>query len=87
VFFGESLDSGVLLEVSIARVLDIVIERKHYLAGVGDLGGANRFEFRNDRARVIMGHHMGGSDRQVIAAMDFMAVFQIDREPLGDLFY
>jgi hypothetical protein len=25
VFFGESLDSGVLLEVSIARVLDIVM--------------------------------------------------------------
>ena len=54
VVLGEALDGRILLEIRRGHVLDVMVEREDGLARVVNLGRADRGEFRDDRARVVV---------------------------------
>lgn len=54
VVLGEPFDRRVLLQIRWSHVLDIMVEREDGLARVVDLRRADRGEFGDDRARVVV---------------------------------
>ena len=80
----EGGDFEILGQVGLALVLDIVIEREHDLSRVGDFGGADTQELGYDRAGIVMGHDVGGADRQVITAVNGLSFIEPDGEALGN---
>ncbi len=65
-FTGKRLDGGVFGQVLGRVVLDVVIEREHRLLRIVDARGSDGAELRHHRSRVVVGHHVVGSHREVI---------------------
>lgn len=56
VMAGELLDQSVFLQVGLALVLNIVIQRQYDLLGVVNFGGADRGELGHYGKGVVVGH-------------------------------
>src|SRR5436305_8342938 len=63
----ERFDLRVLLQIFRRGVLNVVIDREHWLCRIGDFRGADLFEFRNHGAGVVMRHDVTRPDGNEIA--------------------
>jgi hypothetical protein len=59
---GELFNLAIFGQVGLAGILNVVIQRKHRLAGIGNFLGSDGVEFGNDRPGVIMRHHVRRAD-------------------------
>ncbi len=64
---GERLDLGVLLEVGLGAILDVVVEGEDRLPGIGHVLGADGAELGQHRSGVVVGHHVRRSDGDHVA--------------------
>src|SRR6267154_4401564 len=64
----ERLDLRILPQIFGRSILDVVIDREHWLPWIGDPCRADLLEFRNHRAGVVMRHHVARTNRNEIAA-------------------
>jgi hypothetical protein len=84
--FRERVDLRVLAEVLRRDVLDVVIDREHGLTRVVDAGRADLFELGDDRARVVVRHHVLRPDRHEVARAHELAGREAHRVARRDLF-
>src|SRR6266404_2399281 len=85
VLAGERLNLGVLLQILRRDVLNVVIDRENRLRRIGDFRRADLFEFWNDRAGVVMRHHMARTNRNEIARAYYSARSKSIRMTRGNL--
>ena len=75
----------ICLQVGLALVLDVVVERHDDLAVVVDLGGTNGHELHGHGPRVVVGHAVVRREGHIVAGPDLLPGRQADRVPLDDL--
>ena len=86
VLLGKRFDLAVLGEIIRRRILNVVIQCEHRLARIGNLLRADALELGNDRAGVVMRHHVRGTDREIIPRPHNVSAFQINGKLLSNLF-
>ena len=69
----ELFDAGIFLEVGLAVVLDIVIQREHRLAGIRHRSGPYALELAHDGAGVVMGENVSRLDGDIVTALDLFS--------------
>jgi hypothetical protein len=86
VLLGELLYAPVFGEVFLGLVLNVVVDGEYRLPGVGNFVGTDRFELRDDRAGVVVRHHVLGPYGHVVTRMDGLSLRESDRVPGGNFF-
>src|SRR6476660_5246769 len=65
----ERLDLRILRQIFGRSILDVVIDREHWLCRISNRRRADLLELRNHRAGVVVRHYMARANRDEIAAV------------------
>ncbi len=71
----ECLNHGIFLQILFAFVLDVMVDGEYDLPGIGDFSGPDSSKFGNDRSGIVVGHHVGRPNGNVITGTHFLSVF------------
>ena len=83
---GKHLDVGILGQVLLGPVLDVVVQRAHNLSVIVHFVGTQAHEFRRHRPRVVVRHAMSRLDRHIVSGKHLLSQREPDGVLLNNLF-